>query len=65
MLNRAGNQIVMENDATLRARELKDVFQMLNVKYLTADERLDLLVTVKSILQVNLLTDSFSQTIFI
>lgn len=52
----------MESDSTLRAGELKDVFQMLNVKYLTSDERLDLLVTVKSILQVSL-TDHFSHAV--
>ena len=37
----------MDTPYTLRAQELRDIFNSLSMKYLTQDERLDVLLTVK------------------
>ena len=37
----------MDTPHTLRAQELRDIFNSLSMKYLTQDERLDVLLTVK------------------
>ena len=37
----------MDTPYTLRAQELRDIFSSLSMKYLTQDERLDVLLTVK------------------
>lgn len=37
----------MDTPYTLRAQELRDIFNSLSMKYLTQDERLDILLTVK------------------
>lgn len=37
----------MDTPHTLRAQELRDIFDSLSMKYLTQDERLDVLLTVK------------------
>ena len=37
----------MDTPGTIRAQELRDIFNSLSMKYLTQDERLDILLTVK------------------
>ncbi|XP_071484963.1 IQ motif and ubiquitin-like domain-containing protein [Diadema antillarum] len=42
-----GKYTEMDTAYTIRARELKDIYNSLNMKYLTQDERLDVLLTLK------------------
>ncbi|XP_072050656.1 IQ motif and ubiquitin-like domain-containing protein [Amphiura filiformis] len=42
-----GKYIEMDTAYTTRARELRDIYNSLNMKYLTQDERLDVLLTLK------------------
>ncbi|XP_070559447.1 IQ motif and ubiquitin-like domain-containing protein [Ptychodera flava] len=42
-----GKKTEMDTQYTIRARELKDIYNSINMKYLTQDERLDVLLTLK------------------
>lgn len=42
-----GGQTEMDTPYTIRARELRDIYNSVNMKYLTQDERLDVLLTLK------------------
>ncbi|XP_041350379.1 IQ and ubiquitin-like domain-containing protein isoform X2 [Gigantopelta aegis] len=44
---RDGRPTQMDTPYTIRARELKDIYNSINMKYLTQDERLDVLLTLK------------------
>ena len=43
----------MDTPYTIRAQELKDIYNSINMKYLTQDERLDVLLTLKHTVKVN------------
>lgn len=42
----------MATPYTLRAKELRDIYNSINMKYLTQDERLDVLLTLKHTVKV-------------
>lgn len=42
-----GKYTQMDTPYTIRAQELKDIYSSINMKYLTQDERLDVLLTLK------------------
>ncbi|XP_028668407.2 IQ and ubiquitin-like domain-containing protein [Erpetoichthys calabaricus] len=42
-----GKMVEMDTQYTIRARELRDIYTSVNMKYLTQDERLDVLLTLK------------------
>lgn len=42
-----GKVTEMDTPYTIRAQELRDIYSTLNMKYLTQDERLDVLLTLK------------------
>ena len=42
-----GKPTLMDTPYTIRARELKNIYNSINMKYLTQDERLDVLLTLK------------------
>ena len=42
----------MDTPFTIRAKELRDIYNSINMKYLTQDERLDVLLTLKHTVKV-------------
>lgn len=42
----------MDTPYTIRAKELRDIYNSINMKYLTQDERLDVLLTLKHTVKV-------------
>jgi len=44
----------LDTPHTLRARELRDVYNTINMKHMTQDERLDALLTLKHTVQVKI-----------
>ncbi|ESP01005.1 hypothetical protein LOTGIDRAFT_52457, partial [Lottia gigantea] len=44
---RDGKYVEMDTPYTIRAKELQDIYNSINMKYLTQDERLDVLLTLK------------------
>lgn len=42
----------MDTPYTIRAKELQDIYNSINMKYLTQDERLDVLLTLKHTVKV-------------
>ena len=44
----------MDTPYTIRAKELRDIYNSINMKYLTQDERLDVLLTLKHTVKVSL-----------
>ena len=47
-----GKTTNMDTPYTIRAQELKDIYNSINMKYLTQDERLDALLTLKHTVKV-------------
>lgn len=47
-----GTTTEVDTPYNLRAKELKDIYNSLNMKYLTQDERLDVLLTLKHTVKV-------------
>ena len=47
-----GKPTEMDTPYTLRAKELRDIYNSINMKYLTQDERLDVLLTLKHTVKV-------------
>lgn len=47
-----GKYTEMDTPYTIRAQELKDIYNSINMKYLTQDERLDVLLTLKHTVKV-------------
>lgn len=47
-----GKNTEMDTPYTIRAQELKDIYNSINMKYLTQDERLDVLLTLKHTVKV-------------
>jgi len=45
----------LDTPNTLRARQLRDVYNIINMKHMTQDERLDALLTLKQTVKVNCL----------
>ena len=50
-----GNITEMDTPYTLRAQQLRDIYNTINMKYLTQDERLDVLLTLKHTVKVSCL----------
>jgi hypothetical protein len=48
-----GKHTEMDTPYTIRAQELKDIYNSINMKYLTQDERLDVLLTLKHTVKVS------------
>jgi len=42
----------MDTQYTIRAKEMRDIYNSINMKYLTQDERLDVLLTLKHTVKV-------------
>ena len=57
----------MDTPYTLRAKELRDIYNSINMKYLTQDERLDVLLTLKHTVKVRCLLKvlDFSSSVFL
>ena len=51
-----GSTTEVDTPYNIRARELKDIYNSLNMKYLTQDERLDVLLTLKHTIKVKFLS---------
>ena len=51
-----GNTTEMDTPYTLRAQQLRDIYNTINMKYLTQDERLDVLLTLKHTVKVSIFT---------
>jgi len=49
-----GRGMELDTPHTLRARELRDVYNTINMKHMTQDERLDALLTLKHTVQVKI-----------
>lgn len=47
-----GKTTEMDTPYTIRAKELRDIYNSINMKYLTQDERLDVLLTLKHTVKV-------------
>ena len=47
-----GKHTEMDTPFTIRAKELRDIYNSINMKYLTQDERLDVLLTLKHTVKV-------------
>ena len=47
----------MDTPYTIRAQELRDIYNSICMKYLTQDERLDVLLTLKHTVKVHTVTD--------
>ena len=47
-----GKTTEMDTPFTIRAKELQDIYNSINMKYLTQDERLDVLLTLKHTVKV-------------
>ena len=54
-----GNTTQMDTPYTIRAQQLRDIYNTINMKYLTQDERLDVLLTLKHTVKVNTLELNF------
>lgn len=52
-----GNFTHMDTPYTIRAQELRDIYNSICFKYLTQDERLDVLLTLKHTVKVGLTTN--------
>lgn len=50
-----GSTTEMDSPYNIRAKELKDIYNSLNMNYLTQDERLDVLLTLKHTVKVKFL----------
>ena len=48
----------MDTPYTIRAKELRDIYNSINMKYLTQDERLDVLLTLKHTVKVGVCSHS-------
>ena len=48
-----GSKTEIDTPYNIRAKELKDIYNSLNMDYLTQDERLDVLLTLKHTVKVN------------
>ena len=48
----------MDTPYTLRALQLKDIYNSINMKYLTQDERLDILLTLKHTVKVKFVANA-------
>ena len=48
-----GKATEMDTPFTIRAKELRDIYNSINMKFLTQDERLDVLLTLKHTVKVN------------
>lgn len=48
-----GRYTEMDTQYTIRAREMKDIYNSINMKFLTQDERLDILLTLKHTVKVS------------
>lgn len=49
-----GSVTEIDTPYNIRARELKDIYNSLNMNFLTQDERLDVLLTLKHTVKVNI-----------
>lgn len=49
-----GKSTEMDTPFTIRAKELRDIYNSINMKYLTQDERLDVLLTLKHTVKVGI-----------
>ena len=49
-----GKVTEMDTPYTIRAQELRDIYNSINMKYLTQDERLDVLLTLKHTVKVSI-----------
>ena len=54
-----GNTTEMDTPYTLRAQQLRDIYNTINMKYLTQDERLDVLLTLKHTVKVSIFKFKF------
>ena len=50
-----GKYTQMDTPYTIRAQELRDIYNSINMKYLTMDERLDVLLTLKHTVRVSVM----------
>ena len=50
-----GKTTEMDTPFTIRAKELRDIYNSINMKYLTQDERLDVLLTLKHTVKVSMI----------
>ena len=48
-----GTTTELDTPYNIRARELKEIYNSLNMSFLTQDERLDVLLTLKHTIKVN------------
>ena len=53
-----GKTTEMDTPYTIRAKELRDIYNSINMKYLTQDERLDVLLTLKHTVKVGVCSHS-------
>ena len=53
-----GTTTELDSPYSLRARELKDIYNSLNMNFLTQDERLDVLLTLKHTVKVKFLNST-------
>ena len=49
-----GKTTEMDTPYTIRAQQLRDIYNSINMKYLTQDERLDVLLTLKHTVKVGI-----------
>ena len=49
-----GRDMELDTPHTLRARQLRDIYNTINMKHMTQDERLDALLTLKHTVQVKI-----------
>jgi len=52
---KSGRDMELDTPYTVRARQLRDVYNCINMKHLTQDERLDALLTLKHTVKVSIL----------
>ena len=52
----------MDTPYTLRALQLKDIYNSINMKYLTQDERLDILLTLKHTVKVKFVANAIRRS---
>ena len=55
-----GRYTEMDTKYTIRAKEMRDIYNSINMKYLTQDERLDVLLTLKHTVKVTSLQKDIS-----
>ena len=60
-----GSVTELDTPYNIRAKELKDIYNSLNMHYLTQDERLDVLLTLKHTVKVRTSKDKLNPTIFL